>query len=361
MAGPTRFGIVGSGRRCAFLLRLARTAPEHLEVAGVVTRSAERGAAVTAAHGVPAYRSLAELRDAQHPAFVVATVPWDAMPTALVEAVELGLRVLSETPPAPTVDGLRALWERVGTSGLVQVAEQYLLMPGHAARLAAARAGVVGDVTSVQVSSTHMYHAVAMIRGFLGLDESGAPLVVSGLATTSPLVDPLTADGWTGSDEPAPRTTTVGLLDFGDGRSGVYDFTDNQWWNPLRTRRVVVRGTRGEIADDAVVRMADPVTPVTSRLERRQLGVDLELEGVGLDTISLDGRVLYRNPFPGARFSDDDLAVATIVRDTGAWAAGQGPAPYPLARGCQDHAIALAIGQAASEGTRVTVDRQPWA
>jgi len=78
-----------------------------------------------------------------------------------------------------------------------------------------------------------------------------------------------------------------------------------------------VRGSRGEIVDDTVVRLADPRTRVRSQLVRRQLGIDLNLEGVGVDHISVDGQVVYRTPFPGAGFSDDDLAVATTLRDTG--------------------------------------------
>ena len=113
------------------------------------------------------------------------------MPDAIRELVGLGARVLSETPPAPDLPGLRALWDDVGGSGRVQVAEQYLLMPGHAARLAMVREGVVGEPTSVQVSSTHLYHAVSMIRGLLGLGFE--PAVVSARAFTAPLVDPLTS------------------------------------------------------------------------------------------------------------------------------------------------------------------------
>ena len=43
-AGPARFGIVGSGWRTQFYLRMAALMPDRFAVAGVVTRSAERGA-----------------------------------------------------------------------------------------------------------------------------------------------------------------------------------------------------------------------------------------------------------------------------------------------------------------------------
>jgi hypothetical protein len=125
---------------------------------------------------------------------------------------------------------------------------------------------------------------------------------------------------------------------------GVYDFTDNQWWNPLRSKRIVIRGSNGEIIDEMVTRLIDPYTPVESHLVRRQAGLDLNLEGVGLRHISFDGRILYRNEFAGARFSEDDLAVADLLAAMGAWRRGQGPEPYPLAEACQDHLIALAIG-----------------
>ena len=76
-----------------------------------------------------------------------------------------------------------------------------------------------------------------------------------------------------------------------------------------------MRGTTGELADDEVVRLADPTTPVKSPLVYRRTGIDLNLEGNELDHISFDGRVVYRNPFPGARFSEDDLGVARCWSD----------------------------------------------
>jgi predicted dehydrogenase len=202
----TTIGLVGSGRRTAFYHRLAVMAPDRFRVAGVVTRTADRGAEVTAEWGVPTFRSTADLAAAERVDLVVASVPWAAMPDAIRAAVAVDLPVLAETPPAPDLEGLRSLWSDVGSSGLVQVAEQYLLMPGHAARLAAARTGVIGDVTSVQVSSTHLYHAVSMIRGLLDVGFQEA--VVSAREFRAPLVNPLGPDGWTMETEPKTAVTS---------------------------------------------------------------------------------------------------------------------------------------------------------
>ncbi|MFF3468617.1 Gfo/Idh/MocA family oxidoreductase [Streptomyces sp. NPDC001984] len=363
-AAPVRFGIVGSGWRAAFLARLARALPERLTVAGVVTRSAARAAQVEAAWGVPAFRTVGELC-ASGPEFVVASVPWDVTPEVVRELVEREVPVLAETPPAPDVVGLRELWgavggaTRVGGGALVQVAEQYPLMPGHAARIALVREGLIGEVTSVQVSSTHMYHAISLIRHTL--DVGSGPATVTARAFTAPLADPLSPRGWSDDLTPKDAVTTLAFLDFGAARTGLYDFTDNQWWNPLRARRVVVRGSLGEIVDDTVVRMADPRTPVESPLMRRRTGTDLNLEGAEVHHISFDGRVVWRNDYLGASLSEDDLAVVDLLCRTGAWVRDAGPEPYPLAEGCQDHLLAMAIEESARTGAPVTTAVEAWA
>jgi hypothetical protein len=84
------------------------------------------------------------------------------------------------------------------------------------------------------------------------------------------------------------------------------------------------------------------------------------LEGFDLDSITYEGTVVYRNPFRGARLSDEEIAIASCLEATGRWAAGEGPAPYPLADACQDQAIALAMHRSATEGTAVRVGPEAW-
>jgi predicted dehydrogenase len=342
----TTFAVVGAGWRAEMFWRLS-AGLDDVDCLGAVVRTPRE-------LPVPTFASLDEVR----PDFVVTAVPWDSNPAVIEDAVRRGLPVLAETPPAPDAAGLRALWASAGDSGLVQVAEQYLMVPAHAARLAAVRAGIIGTPTQVQVSSTHQYHAVSLIRGFLGAGTG--PVTVRASRSTAPLADPLTRDGWTGDDEPKPATTTIATLDFGDGRSGVYDFTDNQWHNQLRFRRILVRGSHGELRDDEVVRLAGPRTIIRTPLVRRQTGYDLDLDGFETDTITLGGDVLFRNPFIGRRWNDEEIAIATLLRAMAAWVRGDGPPPYPLADGAQDHLIALAVEEAADTDRTVTTGPADW-
>jgi predicted dehydrogenase len=342
----TTFVVVGSGWRAEMFWRLA-DGVDDLECLGAVVRTPR-------SLPVPTFASLDDVR----PDFVVTAVPWEANPAVVVDAVRRGLPVLAETPPAPDLDGLRELWSAVGDSGLVQVAEQYLLVPAHAARQALVRHGTIGTPTQVQVSSTHQYHAISLIRGLLGAGRG--PVTVRASRHVAPLVDPLTRDGWTDDDTAKPATTTIATLDFGDDRSGLYDFTDNQWHNQLRFRRILVRGTRGELRDDEAVRLLGPRTIARTPLVRRQTGYDLDLDGFETDHITFGDEVLFRNPFLGHRWNDEEIAIATLLRAMAAWVRDDGPPPYPLADGIQDHQVALAVEAAADTDRSVTTSAEPW-
>jgi predicted dehydrogenase len=355
---PSRFGVVGTGWRAQFYLRLAGLLPEQFEVAGLVGRTQDAAERAAAGRKVPGYGSLSELVMGQDPDFIVSAVPWVASPGVTHEAVALEIPILCETPPAPGRDGLRSLWQSVGASGLVQVAEQYSLMPSHASRLALARSGAIGTVTSVQVSSTHMYHAVALMRVFLGAEFG--PATASARTFVAPLINPLVKDAWTDDDQAKEAKTTIATVDFGSGM-GLYDFTDNQWHNQLRSRRIVIRGSAGEIVDDEVVRLLGPRTIVRSPLVRRQTGYDLDLDGFATDHISLGDTILYRNPYVGLRLNDEEIAISTMLTSMAAWCRDEGPPPYPLADGCQDHLVALAIEESASSGAPVTTSVEAWA
>ena len=355
----TKIAIIGAGWRSEFFIRIAQLLPEKFEIVGVVARKDEARSALAERFGVQTYSSISQLLSKNKPDYAISSVSWDSNPSVVEELVSAGVYVLCETPPAPTLEGLQKLWAAVGSSGIVQVAEQYLSLPGHSARLAITKSGVIGNVSSLELSSTHGYHAVSIMRGFL---QSGfEPTTITTRQFEAPLVDPLSRNGFNADLSPKNAKTTISLIDFGSGKSGVYNFVDNQWHNQLRHRRIVVRGSRGEIVDDSVIRLIEGPAITTSRIERYQLGYDLNLDGYDTEHLSFDGRVVFKNPFTGLRFMDEEIAIATLMVQMADWINGNANAPYPLNEACQDHLVSLAIDESIALGKSVTTAKQDWA
>ena len=346
----TMFALIGSGWRARMFLKVAGELGT-IGCAGVVVRTPRR-------LEVPTFPSLDACLGEVGIDFVLTATPREVTPRVITDAVDRGLPVLAETPPAPDLAGLRALWSAVGDSGMVQVAEQYPLMPSHSARAAVVASGAIGTPTQVQVSSTQQYHAVALIRGLLAAGRGSVSVRSTRFA--APLVHPLNRTGWTDDEQARSTTTTIATLDFGDARSGVYDFTEQQTRNQLRFRRLTVRGSAGELHNDEVIRMTGPRTLVRTPVVRRQTGYDLDLIGYDTEHISLGSEVLYRNPYPGRRWMDDEIAMATLLEHMADWVRGEGPQPYPLAEGTQDQQVALAIEESANSDTTVTTTREAW-
>lgn len=346
----TTFALIGSGWRARMFVALARELGT-VRCVGVVVRTGR-------STEVPMFESLAECVREARPDFVLTTTPPSATPQVIIDAVERGLPVLAETPPAADLASLRALWSQVGDLEQVQVGEQYLMMPSHAARAALVRTGAIGVPTQVQVSSTQTYHAVSLMRGLLRVGRG--PVTVRATRFSAPLISPLSRAGWTDDDVPHPTTTTIATLDFGDGHSGVYDFTEGQTRNLLRSRRLTVRGAAGELHDDEVVRLAGPQTIVRTPLVRRQSGHDLDLNGYDTEHITCGSDVLYRNPYVGRRWMDEEIAMATLLERMAAWVHGEGPEPYPLAEGIHDQHVALAIAESADHDRTVITSQESW-
>jgi predicted dehydrogenase len=340
------FAVIGSGFRSAIYWEVA-AGLDGLECVGVVTRRPRPLPVAT-------YDSVDTLLREHQVDFVVTSTPTSVTPGLIVDCVNRGVPVLAETPPAGSADEITDLWRAVGPAHLVQVAEQYHLMPLHAARLAAVEDGLIGRVGQAHVSSTQLYHAVSLLRRFLGVGIEAATVRASRFV--APLVNPLDRGGWTGDLEPHDATTTLATLDFGDGRSGLYDFTDNQTRNLLRTRRFLVRGSHGEISDETVVRLIDATTITRTQFGRRQTGHDLDQNGYATDHVALGDEVYWRNPWPAQRWTDDELAIAELLTRTAAWVHGEGPEPYPLIQACTDQLLALAITESAETDRAVRVE-----
>ena len=356
MTEPIRFGIVGTGWRAAFFLRVAQARPDLFKVTGVVGRSFEKAGALAERFGSLAFPDWRTLVKRTKPEFVVSSVTWAAAPEIMGELVRAKIPVLSETPPAPTTEALLELWRALGSSAPVQVAEQYAFQPHHAARLSFVFSGKLGPISQVQVSVAHGYHGVNLLRRFLGVGFEAAQLtgkrfrssVVGGANRSGPPADEVVKD----------VDQDIVWFDYG-GKLGLIDFTSEQYFSYIRDQRLLVRGERGELFNDSAVYLKDHVTPVRVDFRRHEGGAGGNLEGKFLKGIQAGEDWLYRNVFAPAPLPDDDIAVATCLMLMGDYVQTGQPF-YSLADACQDTYLSFLMGTAASEGS-ARAERQVWA
>ena len=92
----------------------------------------------------------------------------------------------------------------------------------------------------------------------------------------------------------------------------MYDFSFEQYCSDIRSSQINIRGTNGEIVNNTCSYLKDGV-PQRFEIYRNTYGVEESLDGMCLFNITGGGEVLYTNPFPRARLSDEEIAIATCL------------------------------------------------
>jgi len=352
-----KFGIVGTGWRSEFFLRIAKACPELFIVSGIVGRTQVKATEVASRFDVPVYSSAEDLVESARPDFVVTSVPRKENPGIIKLLASLGMPVLSETPPAESVEEMEELCSLVRNGARIQVAEQYCLQPHHSARLTFARSGKIGRITQAQISVAHGYHGISLIRRFLGIGFENATIHTTSFK--SPLVKGPGRAGPPEQEKIVQSEQLIARFDFGD-QLGVFDFTGDQYFALIRNPRILVRGERGEISHDAAVYLKDFQTPIHLPFRRHTAGEHGNLAGHYLLGIQAGEDWIYRNPVAPARLFDDEIAIADCLIRMASHAAG-GESFYSLAEACQDRYLEMAMHQSLGENRPVTTTSQPWA
>ncbi|WP_413991272.1 Gfo/Idh/MocA family protein [Labrys okinawensis] len=352
-----QFAIIGSGWRTLFFLRIARALPEKFRVTGILTRDGAKAEKLQAEWGVPAFTDFGAMIRHQRPDFVVVSVAQPAAPTMIELVASAGLPIMTETPPAQTLEGLLRLWALVEKGAHIEVAEQYIYQPLHQARLALIRAGRLGQVSFAHVSHAHGYHGTSLIRHYL--DAGFAEPAIRGRAFSSTIVAGPNRQGPPAEHRIDTVRQVIAELDFGD-RLGIFDFAGSQYFSWVRAYRLTVRGEKGEIVDRDVRYLKDFLTPVELTLRRSDTGQYNNHEGYFHRGIQAGEDWVYRNPYPGAALTDDEIAVAAILDGMGESVRGGKPI-YSFAEAAQDQYLSLLIEEAVAAGTTVQAVRQPWA
>lgn len=310
------YGVVGAGWRAEFYIRLASLLPDRFSLAGVVVRNPETRKKYASAP-FPVFEDTEALL-ARRPDFVVSAVNKASMASVTIELAEKGAAVLAETPLGTDEADQDRFFSRLRPSFRIQVAEQYHFQPYFAAVKALLEEGCLGDVRQVYLSACHDYHAVSLARFFLG--TGGEIPDVDVFYLDDPVTQYAGREGMLAEPRLNDGKSKLCLLRFGN-RSFLYDFCQTQYFSRIRGNLLRIRGSLGELTGERCVTLRDGV-PFTRELIRNSYGANGDLEGLYLSEIVSEGKVLYRNPFPGVRLTDEEIAVATCLLKMGEYARG---------------------------------------
>jgi len=306
-----RYGLIGSGWRAEFYIRIAKLVPDQFELTAVLIRDPEKGKKFAEEFQIKVVNTLEDLMKDQ-PEFVVLAIKRGIASNYIVKLFEKGIPVLTETPPGETQEALLDLWEKYEKfQPKVQVAEQYFMQPLYAAWQKAIDDGKIGEVQNINISALHGYHGVSMIRKYLGTEFQNCTMY--GKRYCFDVTETLGRSGMRFDGEVASCSRDRLTMEFENGKVAFFDFSDPaQYHSFIRTRQLTVQGTRGEI-DDMIIRyLTKENISVTQELNRIDRGIYNNQEWSHY-AIMLGEEFLYKSPFPNARMNDDEIAVASCL------------------------------------------------
>src|SRR5262249_24577298 len=103
---PYQYAIVGAGWRAEFFLRISAALPERLDLLGLVVRNPEKARSLEARWGCRTWPTPEALLEEARPQFWVSSVSYAANFDVNMALLATGLPLLSETPPAATLEQL---------------------------------------------------------------------------------------------------------------------------------------------------------------------------------------------------------------------------------------------------------------
>ncbi|MDR1560472.1 MAG: Gfo/Idh/MocA family oxidoreductase [Clostridiales bacterium] len=345
-----KVGIIGTGGRSLLYLNAIQSLPERFELSFMRFRDQEKADRFKQLYNIPVTTSMDELYSSK-PDFIVAVNNRPDVGKVVIDAINSGFPVLAETPPAESFEEVDQIWNLTQSTGQkLLVAENYFAEPGYAAKIEAVRRGYIGDAHSVSVSNTHQYHAISVIRLLLNTGFEQVRMI--GKEYMWPLTSTQDKNGnpdFSGAAGPTGRSHVI--MEFESGKAGFYDFATAQYWSVIRSRYMLVQGSRGEIKDDEIWFMDRLNRPMQSSFVNNMSGGELLY-------ITLGDKILFENPYIGTHVKS--IGVATMLVSMKEYLE-TGKARYSFADGMQDTYLTQVLKKAEQNPyCAVSSETRPW-
>lgn len=224
--------MIGTSRRTSYLYWPLLQAIPDIRPVAIWGRNEEKVRALGAQFGLPAYTNLDRLVRETAPQAGIVSVGYHANGQVGLMTVEAGLHALLETPIAHDLREADAIIAAAQQRHLkIEIAEQFHRRPLEQIKLKLIASGLFGRVhTSFNDFAGHGYHGISVMRSYLGFDAK--PVRVTGAVRQYEL-----AAYWSRlADDvrPRPETQEHGIIEFEDGRLGLFHWTSVGYDSPLR-------------------------------------------------------------------------------------------------------------------------------
>ena len=366
MQSPLRVAIIGTASRSDYLYGPLLKAMSGVELVAVWGRSQDSAQRLGTSLEVPFYTDLDRLMRETAPEIGIVSVSYGANGQVGLMAVEHGLHVLLETPIAHKLSEADAIIAAAKERGVkIEIAEQFHRRPLEQLKLQLLQSGLFGRVhTSFNDFAGHGYHGISVMRSYLGFDAQ--PVQVTGAVREFPL-----APYWSriaNKTDARPETQEHGIVEFADGRLGIFHWTNVGYDSPLRwwrsSRFLAERGmgvTVGvglDVEERLSLLAPGGEAPQFITVERRWERVD---GGALVAMVAHTGDpaqpiMRWDNPFApavkghGVQWHDDEIGVAGCILSLVTAVRENREPSYGALQGRLDQELILAIRQSSAAG-----------
>jgi len=299
-----RIAMVGAGRRGAGgWLPIIDAFQNQLELVAVCNTGNPRGEEAANKYDTPWYTNVEQMLDKAKPDIVAIAVNPARTYEVAMPTLERGISLVTETPIAAQLEQADAMIAKAKETGAkLEVAENLYRVPQERLKRKMILESVFGQVWRSQNDNrTHNYHAVSLIRSYIGFD---VPIVsVIGVQGEFPTVQHL----YRGQPTNKERSRHA-IIKFANGALGFHSFNSLSFGSPIRGRSsTFFYAERGMGWDNELILL-------TSESENRVLQIErvtCEVDGQQVLDKMVAGEFMWDNPFTSYKLSDGQISIAS--------------------------------------------------
>jgi len=345
-----RILLIGYGWRSLFYWRIIKALGERYTLVGWILRTEERAQEVGRRYQVKTTTDIHAALRIPHD-LVVLCVPAPSMEPMLSMLFDHNETILCETGFTPLpLETLVSLYTRYRDSdSRLFIAEQYHRYPYY--HTCHTLRNLLGPITEVRVASLHGHHATSLTRHFL--DGKAMNCRITAQTRPSWIVKTGGRDSIETEGVRIQTKRTTATLEFEDGKTGYFDFSDVQYHSSIRSSHFSLFGERGEIVDSDVHYLNADNEAVCQSIQRIEDGGTNNMAR-SLRSVTFGSTYCFRNPYWPLGFNDDEIALALCMEDA---CNGKG---YALCEALQDSYLAQCITKSQQERIPIETRTQIW-